>query len=85
LTLIVGFRDSKVATASFNAEVSDGEEPHVESEIVVTASAALACGASESVKASANNDTPIGAFFILPPCFIEFERSNNRKAKALWQ
>jgi hypothetical protein len=51
----------------------------------VTASAALACGASESVKASANNDTPIGAFFILPPCFIEFERSNTREAPTPWQ
>jgi len=50
-----------------SAEVSDGEEPQVETEIVVTASAALACGTSETVTASARSDTQIGAFFILPP------------------
>jgi hypothetical protein len=64
---MVGLRDSKVAIASLSAEVSDGEEPQVETEIVVTASAALACGTSETVTASARSDTQIGAFFILPP------------------
>jgi hypothetical protein len=78
--LIVGYRVSKVAIASLSAEVSEGEEPQVDTDIVVTASAAVACGTSEIDKASASIDTPIGAFFILPPYLFVFERSNSRVA-----
>jgi hypothetical protein len=62
--LIVGFLDSKVATASFRAEVSDGDDPQVETEIVVTASAATEDGATETAKASARRPAPIETFFI---------------------
>ena len=64
---MVGYLVSNVATASFRAAVSDGEEPQVETEMVVTASAAIACGTNEVDNASANKDAPSETFFILPP------------------
>ena len=74
---MVGFRDSKVATASFRAEVSDGDDPQVETEIVVTASAAFADGATEIAKASARRAAPVETFFMFLLSYPLFERSNS--------